>query len=101
MRKKYIIRFIIAFVICYILGYLFARKNQWIVHSVVRDNSNRYMEHSVISGDGMFLGAIFKGYTTALYSPLRFLEVKYWYMQQPIGTDLSDEHMANLEKHKQ
>jgi hypothetical protein len=71
----------------YVLGYIRARMNQSIVHSVVRDHAGNIHEHSVVSGDGIFLGGMIKTVSAAIYTPLRFIETQYWYWQQPtVGT---------------
>lgn len=68
-----------------------------IVHSVVRDHSNNYLEHSVVSGDGKFLGAILMSLTSTVFTPFRYLETRYWYWQQPVGIPISEKHLKALQ----
>ena len=82
----------------YLLGYVGARKSGFIVHSVVRDHSNQYMEHSVVAGDGRFIGGYIKGGVSILYAPCRSLEIIYWYWKQPVGMPLTKEHLSNISK---
>ena len=93
-RKKSVV-LSLALVI-YAIGYIGARMSDFIVHSVVRDNTDQYLEHSVVTGDGRFLGGMIKSFTSSIYTPLRFLETRYWYLQQPVGTPLSKKHIEDL-----
>ena len=94
-RKKLIV---IAFVlVIYVIGYIGARSSNFIVHSVVRDHGDNYLEHSVVTGEGRFLGALIKGVTSRIYTPVRYLETRYWYWQQPVGTPLSKKHLEALQ----
>ena len=95
-RKRYVI--VAAILVVYVFGYIGARTSHWIVHSVVRDHSNNYLEHSVRSGDGKFLGAMIYCTATIIYTPARFIETLYWYWQQPVGTPLSKKHLQALQE---
>ena len=81
-----------------VIGYIGARMSKFIVHSVVRDHADNYLEHSVVAGDGIFFGGMIKDVSSAIYTPFRFLESHYWCWQQPVGTPLSRKHLEALQK---
>ncbi len=85
-----------SFLALYFLGYGFARKNLFIVHSVVRDHTHHYLEHSVVAGDGKLFGGYINELYFYFYTPLRYIECRYWYIRHPIGTPLSKAHRDNL-----
>ena len=80
-------------------GYVVARLSGFIVHSVVRDHSQNYMEHSVIAGDRGDLGRRLASTASAIYTPLRLVETRFWYWKQPAGTPLSKKHLEQLQQH--
>ena len=98
MRKFSKWKILLSILLIYLIGYIGARKGGYIVHSVVRDHSNNYMKHSVVAGEGKFLGATIKGITSSIYTPCRFFEAKYWYWKLPVGTPLTKNHLQNLSK---
>jgi len=61
--------------VVYLIGYTGSRMSNLIVHSVVRDHSNKYLEHSVVSGDGKFLGGIVMSLTSIVFTPCRYFEL--------------------------
>ena len=96
MKKRRITIFGLIALILYCIGYIGARKIEFIVHSVVRDHSDHYLEHSVKAGEGKFIGGTIKNVVSIIYTPLRTIEMRYWYSKQPVGMPLTQEHLDNL-----
>ena len=95
-RMKLIVLVLVLTV--YVIGYIGTRISKFIVHSVVRDHTDNYLEHSVVAGDGIFLGGMIKNASSVIYTPLRIIETQYWYWHQPIGSPLSSKHLKALPK---
>ena len=91
MNKKNIPKIIAGFVIAYTLSYVWIRlTSNTIVHGS-GTSSCTYYYHSVEPGDLGVLGPLITAPTALLFTPLRWLEVQYWYVVQPVGSQLSEE----------
>ena len=92
MNKKLITKIAVGFVIAYVSSYAVIRlTTNSIVHGVGTSGCTYYY-HSVESGDLGPLGGFVTLPATLFYTPLRLLEVQYWYLVQPVGSPLSEKH---------
>lgn len=62
-----------------------------IVHGV-GTSSCTYYYHKVEPGDSGIIGLLINGQLALLFTPLRWLEVQYWYLVQPPGSPLTEKH---------
>ncbi len=73
----------------YLAGYVFFRVHHQIVHrSSVAGGT--YSSHSVEGGDGIMAGAAINGLIALAYTPLRYVEIGYWRIRQPLNSPLSE-----------
>ena len=92
MNKKLITTIAAGFVIAYISSYAAIRfKARAIVHGVGTSDCTYYY-HTVEGGDLGALGGLITLPLALLFTPLRWLEVQYWYVVQPVGSPLSEKH---------
>ena len=71
----------------YISGYGYARSNHYLVHYSGFVN-NQTDNHRIAVGDlglGINPSAQIAGVSYWVFSPLRWIESKYWYLQHPVG----------------
>ena len=73
----------------YFAGYALVRSGRLIVHrsSVAGD---RYASHSVEPGDARLAGGYINGVVALIYTPLRYAELGYWHLRQPLDSPLSE-----------
>ncbi len=91
MNKKLITKIAAGFVFAYTLSYVGIRlTTNAIVHGS-GTSSCTYIYHSVVPGDSGMIGLLINGQLALLFTPLRWLEVQYWYVVQPVGSPLSEE----------
>lgn len=69
----------------YISGYGFSRTNHQIVHRISVAGGS-YSSHSVVGGDAWFIGAAINGLIAGIYTPLRYVELAYWHIRQPLDS---------------
>ncbi|BAY84091.1 hypothetical protein NIES267_35870 [Calothrix parasitica NIES-267] len=92
MNKKLITRIAAGFVTAYVSSYAAIRlTTNSIVHGV-GTSSCTYYYHTVEPGDSGIIGLLINGQLALLFTPLRWLEVQYWYLVQPVGSPLSEKH---------
>jgi hypothetical protein len=91
LNKNLITKIAAGFVIAYTLSYVGIRlTTNTIVHGS-GTSSCTYVYHNVTSGDSGIIGFLINGQLALLFTPLRWLEVQYWYLVQPVGSPLSEE----------
>ncbi|MDY6897315.1 MAG: hypothetical protein SWZ49_04460 [Cyanobacteriota bacterium] len=92
MNKKLITKIAAGTVIAYISSYAVIRlTTNTIVHGV-GTSSCTYYYHTVQAGDSGIIGFLVNASFALVYTPLRWLEVQYWYVAQPVGSPLSEKH---------
>ena len=92
MNKKLITTIAAGFVIAYISSYVLIRlTTDSIVHGVGTSDCNYYY-HNVEPGDSGIIRFLINGQFALLFTPLRWLEVQYWYLAQPVGSPLTEKH---------
>lgn len=90
MNKKLITKIAAGFVIAYTLSYVVIRlTTNTIVHGVGTSGCT-YVYHNVQPGDSGIIGLLINGQLALFFTPLRLLEVQYWYLVQPSGSSLSE-----------
>lgn len=91
MNKKNLTKIAVGFVIAYTLSYVGIRlTSNSIVHGSGTSGCTYYY-HSVEPGDSGIIGLLINGQLALLFTPLRWLEVRYWYAVQPVGSQLSEQ----------
>ena len=91
MNKKLITKIAACSIIAYTLSYVGIRlTTNTIVHGS-GTSSCTYYYHNVEPGDSGIIGLLINGQLALLFTPLRWLEVRYWYVVQPVGSQLSEE----------
>lgn len=91
MNKKLITKIAAGFVIAYTVSYIVIRlTTNTIVHGVGTSGCT-YVYHNVQPGDAGIIGLLINGQLALLFTPLRLLEVQYWYLVQPSGSTIREE----------
>ncbi|MGB6299939.1 MAG: hypothetical protein WBF90_27720 [Rivularia sp. (in: cyanobacteria)] len=91
MNQKLITKIAAGFIIAYTLSYVVIRlTTNAIVHSSGTSGCT-YVYHDVQPGDSGIIGLLVNGQLALLFTPLRLLEVRYWYLVQPVGSQISEE----------
>ena len=67
----------------YCLGYVLCRKGSVIVHTTACAG-HEYSSHDVVEGDAKIVSL--NPALAAFYTPLRYLEISYWYLTKPLGS---------------
>ncbi|MEM1394299.1 MAG: hypothetical protein AAF757_17325 [Cyanobacteria bacterium P01_D01_bin.116] len=91
MNKKLITKIIAGSVIAYTLFYANIRLTTNIIVHGVGISGCTYYYHTVEPGDSGIIGLLINGQLALLFTPLRLLEVQYWYLVQPPDSPLSEE----------
>ena len=91
MNKKLITKIAAGFVIAYILSYVGIRLTTNIIVHGSGTSGCTYYYHNVEPGDSGIIGLLINGQLALLFTPLRWLEVRYWYVVQPVGSQLTQE----------
>ena len=91
MNKKLITKIAAGFVIAYISSYAVIRLTNYSIVHGVGTSSCTYYYHTVEPGDSGIIGLLINGQLALLFTPLRWLEVRYWYVVQPVGSQLTQE----------
>ena len=91
MNKKLITKIAACSIIAYNLSYVGIRLTTNIIVHGFGTSSCTYYYHNVEPGDSGTIGLLINGQLAFLFTPLRWLEVKYWYVVQPVGSQLSEE----------
>ncbi len=92
MNKKLITTIVAGSVIAYIFSYgLIRLTTNTIVHGVGTSGCTYYY-HTVDLGDFGPLGGFVTLPLALVFTPLRWLEVQYWYVTQSVGSPLSEKH---------
>jgi hypothetical protein len=87
-RKQILIIAGVVLLGAYLSGYVFFRTHHQIIHrSSVAGGT--YSSHSVEGGDGIMAGAAINGLIAFVYTPLRYIEMGYWRVRQPLDSPLS------------
>lgn len=84
---KILASFLIAYTLCY--GLIRFRTNM-IIHSSSISGCN-YSSHSVVPGDSGLIGYAINSGLALVFTPLRLLELSYWYLVQPVDSPISEE----------
>lgn len=90
MNKKLITKIAVGFVIAYTLSYVGIRLTTNIIVHGVGTSGCTYVYHNVEAGDSGIIGLLINGQLALLFTPLRLLEIQYWYLVQPSGSPLSE-----------
>lgn len=81
--KRKLILILACLLLIYSLGYGVCRYQRWIVHyTASADGKCTY--HGVAEGDYK-LGSMNQA-ATVLYTPLRYVELAYWKLREPVGS---------------
>ncbi|MEP6671247.1 MAG: hypothetical protein ABJF10_18945 [Chthoniobacter sp.] len=90
MSRKPILTVVCCIILgIYLAGYAFLRVEIQIVHRSSVAGGN-YYSHSVEVSDGIMASATINDLIALAYTPLRYVEIGYWRLRQPLDSPLSE-----------